>query len=91
VTLAADFVITKQSIGDALQYADFVGIDGIIGVGPAGLTQGSLAPDTNAFVSTIMDNALKQGLIKKQILGISFAPATTSNDTSTHSSYLTVI
>ncbi|KAG1874285.1 acid protease [Suillus subluteus] len=81
VTLAADFVITNQSIGDALQYADFGGVDGIIGVGPVDLTQGTLPPDTNALIPTVTNNALKQGLIKKQTLGVSFAPATTSNDT----------
>ncbi|KAG2081472.1 acid protease [Suillus cothurnatus] len=53
VTLAADFVITEQSIGDALQYADFGGVEGIIGVGSD----------------------------QKQIFGVSFAPATISNDT----------
>lgn len=81
VTLAAGFVITNQSIGDALKFASFDGVDGIIGVGPVDLTQGKLYPDTGALTPTIMDNALKQGLIKQQIFGISFAPATTSNDT----------
>lgn len=81
MTLAADFVITNQSIGDALQYADFDGVDGIIGVGPVDLTQGTLSPDTDVLIPTIIQNALKQGLIKKQILGVSFAPAATSNDT----------
>ncbi|KAG1747746.1 acid protease [Suillus paluster] len=81
VTLAPDFVIAKQSIGDALQYANFVGVDGIIGVGPVDLTKGTLSPDKNTLIPTIMSNALKQGLIQKQILGVLFAPATTYNDT----------
>ncbi|KAG1893576.1 uncharacterized protein F5891DRAFT_985724 [Suillus fuscotomentosus] len=81
VTLAAGFVITVQSIGDALKFAYFDGVDDIIGVGPVNLTQGKLSPDTGALTPTIMDNALKQGLIKQQIFGISFAPTTTSNDT----------
>ncbi|KAG0703367.1 acid protease [Suillus ampliporus] len=81
VTLAPGLVIAKQSIGDALQSADFEDVDGIIGVGPVDLTQGTLSPDTNALIPTIMDNALEQGLIKKRILGVSFAPATTYNDT----------
>lgn len=91
VSLADNFVITKQSIGDALQFKDFNGVDGIIGFGPVDLTQGTQIPDTNALVPTIMDNSLKQGLIKNQILGISFAPATSSNDKSTHPSHLTFI
>jgi hypothetical protein len=87
VTLAADFVITEQSISDALQYADFGGVEGIIGVGPVDLTKGTLSPDTHASIPTIINNAWK--LIKKQIFGVSFAPVTISNDTSMHSSYLT--
>ncbi|KAH7909946.1 acid protease [Hygrophoropsis aurantiaca] len=81
VTLASTLVITKQSIGDALEYADFEGVDGIVGVGPTDLTQGTLSPDTNAMIPTVMDNALKQGWITEEILGVSFAPATSYNDT----------
>ncbi|KAG2143540.1 acid protease [Suillus bovinus] len=81
VTLAPGFVITNQSIGDALSYADFEGVDGVIGVGPVGLTEGSLSTNVNELVPTVMDNALSQGLITKEILGISFAPATSYNDT----------
>ncbi|KAG1747768.1 acid protease [Suillus paluster] len=80
VTLAPDLVIANQSIGDALQYADFEGVDGIIGVGPVDLTNGTLSPD-NTLIPTIMNNALKQGLIKKEILGVLFAPPATYNDT----------
>ncbi|KAG2046900.1 acid protease [Suillus hirtellus] len=81
VTLAAGLVIANQSIGDALEFAHFDGVDGIIGIGPVDLTQYTLFPDTDTLIPTIMDNALKQGLIKQRIFGISFAPATTSNDT----------
>ncbi|KAG2143546.1 acid protease [Suillus bovinus] len=81
VTLAPGLVIKNQSIGDALSYADFGGVDGIVGVGPVGLTEGSLSTNVNELVPTVMDNALSQGLITKEILGVSFAPATSDNDT----------
>ncbi|GBE83524.1 Polyporopepsin [Sparassis crispa] len=81
VTIAPGFVINDQSIGDALEYADFEGVDGIIGVGPTILTEGTLYPDTNALIPTVMDNALEQGLIESEILGVYFAPATKYNDT----------
>ncbi|EIW85643.1 acid protease [Coniophora puteana RWD-64-598 SS2] len=81
VTLAPGFVIKDQSIGDALSWADFPGVDGIVGVGPADLTVGTLTPDVDATIPTVMDNALKQGLIEQEILGVSFAPATTYSDT----------
>jgi hypothetical protein len=85
VTLASGFVITNQSIGDALSYADFEGVDGIVGVGPVILTQGTLSPSTDELIPTVMDNALSQGLITEEILGVSFAPATSYNDTSKRS------
>ncbi|KAH9832517.1 acid protease [Rhodofomes roseus] len=81
VTIAPDLVITNQSIGDALEYADFEGVDGIIGVGPIDLTVGTLYPAEDAEIPTVMDNALAQGLIPTEVLGVSFAPATGYNDT----------
>ncbi|KAI0918271.1 hypothetical protein AcV5_002297 [Taiwanofungus camphoratus] len=81
VTIAPNFVILGQSIGDALQYADFGGVDGIIGVGPIDLTEGTLSPDTYAVIPTVMDNAFYQGLIQEEVLGVSFAPANTYSAT----------
>ncbi|KZT68718.1 acid protease [Daedalea quercina L-15889] len=81
VTISSDIVIKNQSIGDALEFADFEGVDGIIGVGPTDLTLGTLYPDINASIPTVMDNALEQGLIAAEILGVSFAPADDYNDT----------
>ncbi|KAG1769878.1 acid protease [Suillus placidus] len=81
VMLAPGFVITNQSIGDALSYADFEGVDGIVGVGPVILTEGTLSPSTNELIPTVMNNALSQGLITEEVLGVSFAPATSYNDT----------
>ncbi|KIO07573.1 hypothetical protein M404DRAFT_8365 [Pisolithus tinctorius Marx 270] len=87
VTLAPNLVIINQSIGDALSYADFEGVDGIIGVGPVILTQGTLSPDTNATILTVTNNAVSQGLIYDQVLGIYFAPANNSSDTNGEITY----
>ncbi|OAX38322.1 acid protease [Rhizopogon vinicolor AM-OR11-026] len=81
VTLAPQLVITQQSIGDALEYADFLDVDGIIGFGPVDLTQRSLPAYPYFMVPTVMDNAINQNLLKTKILGVSFAPATSFNDT----------
>ncbi|OJA21644.1 hypothetical protein AZE42_12721 [Rhizopogon vesiculosus] len=81
VTLAPQLVITQQSIGDALEYADFPDVDGIIGFGPVDLTRRSLPAHPDAMVPTVMDNAIDQNLLKNKILGVSFAPATSLNDT----------
>ncbi|OSX61338.1 hypothetical protein POSPLADRAFT_1171012 [Postia placenta MAD-698-R-SB12] len=75
VTIAPDFVITNQSIGNAINSSSFEGVDGIIGVGPVDLTQFTLATEPNATIPTVLDNALAQGLISQQVLGVSFAPA----------------
>ncbi|KAG1751906.1 aspartic peptidase domain-containing protein, partial [Suillus lakei] len=48
---------------------------------PVNLTVGSLSPNFTSIVPTVMDNARQQGLIQQQIISISFAPASTDNDT----------
>ncbi|KAG1741518.1 acid protease [Suillus paluster] len=81
VTLAPDIVITNQSIGNVVAYTDWPGVDGVLGVGPVNLTVGSLSPNITSIVPTVMDNARLQGLIQQQIMSVSFAPASTDNDT----------
>lgn len=85
VTLAPNLVITNQSIGDALSYASFEGVDGIVGVGPVDLALGTLSPDTNATIPTAMNNLVSQGLIEDQIFGVYFAPSTNYSDASGYS------
>ena len=84
MTLALNLVIKNQSIGDALKFADFQGVDGIIGVGTVDLTQGMLPLDVNATIPMVMNNLVSQGLIENQVLGIYFAPSTNYSDTSEH-------
>lgn len=85
MTLASNLVLTNQSIGDALSYADFPGVDGIVGVGPVDLTRGTLSPDTDATIPTVMNNLVSQRLVEDQVLGVYFAPATSYSDTSEYS------
>ncbi|THG92704.1 hypothetical protein EW145_g8617 [Phellinidium pouzarii] len=58
------------SIGVASEAQDFNGMDGILGVGPVDLTQGTVS-NTNE-VPTVMDNLFAQGLIMSNSLGISY-------------------
>ncbi|KAG2145185.1 acid protease [Suillus clintonianus] len=81
VTLTPDIVITNQSIGDVVASTDWLGVDGILGVGPVNLTVGSLSQNITSIVPTVMDNARQQGLIQSQIMSVSFAPASSVNDT----------
>ncbi|OAX34730.1 acid protease [Rhizopogon vinicolor AM-OR11-026] len=80
ITLSPDLVITNQSIGDAVTYTDWPGVDGVLGIGPVDLTVGSSSPNITSLVPTVMDNAREQGLIQQQIMGVSFAPASTDNE-----------
>jgi cathepsin E len=54
-------------------------VDGIIGVGPVGLTQSTLSPDAESTIPTITDNLFTSGVIGANILGVSFEPTTSAN------------
>ncbi|KXN88844.1 Polyporopepsin [Leucoagaricus sp. SymC.cos] len=69
--------ITAQSIGVATRSTGFSGTDGILGIGPVGLTQGTLSPATNTLIPTVTDNLFGKGLITANEIGISFEPTNT--------------
>ncbi|KAJ3503190.1 hypothetical protein NLJ89_g8548 [Agrocybe chaxingu] len=77
VTLASGLVIPRQSIGVATRSQGFDGVDGILGIGPVDLTEGTLSPATNSLVPTVTDNLFSQGTITNNEIGISFEPTTT--------------
>ena len=79
VTLSPDLVILGQSIGVASSATGFnTGIDGILGVGPTGLTQGTVSnTDT---VPTVSDNLFSQGTIPEEVLGVYFIPAAETSE-----------
>ncbi|KAG1851513.1 aspartic peptidase domain-containing protein [Suillus tomentosus] len=77
VTLNADLVIDNQSIGVASQSSGMGSLEGLIGLGPADLTQGTVS---NTYeVATVTDNLYKQRTISSEVLGVFFAPASSSN------------
>jgi len=79
VTLSPSLVIKKQSIGAAVIAEGFNGVDGILGVGPVGLTQGTLAPFQKE-IPTVTDNLFSQGTIGENTLGVYYAPTTSANN-----------
>ncbi|KAG0705799.1 acid protease [Suillus ampliporus] len=79
LTLNSGLVIGKQSIGVAASTTGIDGVDGLLGVGPVDLTQGTVA-NTNE-VPTVMDNLYMQGTISSEVLGVFFSPAS-SDDSS---------
>ncbi|KAI0703856.1 family A1 protease [Cerioporus squamosus] len=76
ITLGPGLTIKNQSFGVALLSEGFDDVDGIIGIGPADLTSGTLIPNVDATVPTVTDNAFSQGLIDAHEIAISFEPTT---------------
>jgi hypothetical protein len=76
VILNQSLVIQNQSIGVASSAQGFNGVDGIIGVGPVDLTQGTVSNTTE--VPTVTDNLYAQGAISSDSLGIFYEPSSTT-------------
>ena len=73
VTLAPGLVIEKQSIGVADNSTGFPSVDGILGVGPVDLTDGTVS--NTGTVPTVLDSLYAQGTISEEVLGIYYVPA----------------
>ncbi|KAG2356696.1 acid protease [Suillus spraguei] len=71
VTLSSDLVITQQSIGSATESEGFDDVDGILGVGPTDLTQGTVSD-----VGTVPTS----GTIGTKVLGVYFVPGGSSGE-----------
>jgi cathepsin E len=76
VTIAPGLTIPKQSIGVASTSTGFSGVDGILGIGPVDLTQGTLTSSPNSLIPTVTDNLFSSGVISSNEIGISFEPTT---------------
>ncbi|KDQ62989.1 hypothetical protein JAAARDRAFT_168376 [Jaapia argillacea MUCL 33604] len=74
VSLGPTLNIVKQSIGVADTSKGFDSVDGILGIGPVDLTQGTLSPDTSSTIPTVTDNLFTQGTISNHLVAISFEP-----------------
>lgn len=76
VTLGPELVIESQSIGVASSAQGFQGVDGILGIGPVDLTQGTVSG--GALVPTVTDNLFSQGTIASNSIGIFYQPSTSA-------------
>ncbi|KAF7854477.1 uncharacterized protein EAF02_011652 [Botrytis sinoallii] len=74
--------VKSQSIGAATSASGFSGVDGILGVGPVDLTQGTVSGLST--VPTFMDNLKSQGTITSEVLGVYFKPESGSDDDDTN-------
>ena len=71
-------MIENQSIGVASTAQGFQGVDGILGVGPVDLTEGTVGGNTP--VPTVTDNLFAQGAIANDSIGIFYQPTTESGE-----------
>ncbi|KAG1774539.1 acid protease [Suillus placidus] len=79
VTLNSDLVIDNQSIGVASASSGMEGLDGLLGLGPVDLTEGTVSNANE--VPTVTDNLYIQGTISSEVLGVFFAPASSDDST----------
>ncbi|KAG1822107.1 acid protease [Suillus variegatus] len=78
VTLNSDLVIDSQSIGVASDTSIGDGVDGLLGLGPVGLTRGTVSNTDE--VATVTQNLYTQGTISSEVLGVFFAPASSDDN-----------
>ncbi|OCB89084.1 acid protease [Sanghuangporus baumii] len=74
VALGDELVIEQQGLGVARTAQGFDGVDGILGIGPVDLTEGTVKG--NQPVPTVTDNLYTQGTIPTESIGISYNPTT---------------
>jgi len=73
VTLSHSLVIEQQSIGVASTSSGFSGVDGIIGIGPVDLTEGTVSGVSS--VPTVVDNLHSAGTISSDLVAAFFQPS----------------
>ncbi|KAF8846105.1 acid protease [Paxillus ammoniavirescens] len=81
VSLGSGLTIAQQSIGVATTATGFSGVDGIIGIGPLDLTEGTLTNEPTTTIPTVTGNLYTQGTIAQAVVGVFFAPTTTETST----------
>jgi hypothetical protein len=77
VALSPSLILKSQSIGVASTSQGFNSVDGILGIGPVDLTDGTIGGKTP--VPTITDNLFKQGTISTESIGIYYQPSTSAS------------
>ncbi|KAI5986037.1 aspartic peptidase domain-containing protein [Pisolithus orientalis] len=78
ITLGS-LTITKQSIGVASKSSGFPGVDGILGIGPEDLTEGTLTNEPSTEIPTVTQNLYTEGKIPAEIVSVSFEPITSTS------------
>ncbi|KAM5546169.1 hypothetical protein V8D89_000295 [Ganoderma adspersum] len=74
-----DLVIENQGVGVAEIAFGFDGVDGILGIGPVDLTEGTTS--SGGEIPTVLDTAFAAGSIDANLIGVSFEPTTVESVT----------
>lgn len=79
LSLSKSLAVQNQSIGvtTPLTAQGFTGYDGILGLGPVDLTEGTVIGAGS--IPTVPDNLSDQGFISTEVIGISYTPAQSSS------------
>ncbi|KZV97330.1 acid protease [Exidia glandulosa HHB12029] len=78
VSFGGPLTIPNQEIGVATASQGFAGVDGIVGLGPTDLTEGTVqGQDT---IPTVTDNLFALGIIPAPVISVSFAPTNLTFD-----------
>ncbi|KAI1786212.1 acid protease [Ganoderma leucocontextum] len=72
--IIGDLVIKNQGVGVAEIAFGFDGVDGILGIGPVDLTEGTTS--SGGEIPTVLDTAFGAGSIDANLIGVSFEPTT---------------
>jgi len=76
VDLGGDLVIPHQSFCNDSRWFTVRGVDGILGLGPVGLTRGTLRNEQDTTIPTVTHNLYSQGIISQEVISIYFTPIT---------------
>ncbi|KAG0302513.1 hypothetical protein BGZ98_007438, partial [Dissophora globulifera] len=78
VVLSSGLEVSGQSIGVAKTSAGFNGVDGVLGVGPSGLSEGTTSG--GGVIPTVTENLFTQGVISSNLVAISLEPSTSVDE-----------
>ncbi|KAG2367543.1 family A1 protease [Suillus spraguei] len=80
ITFADGLALTRMPIGVASTSWGIIGADGILGIGPASMTLGSLRNSPEEPIQTVTDLLYSRGIISHPLVGLFFQPSTTDAD-----------
>ncbi|KAG2363707.1 family A1 protease [Suillus spraguei] len=81
ITLSHELTMPNYELAVASTVSEFIGYDGVLGIGPRDLTRGTLEDNADATYPTFTDCLVTAGVIDQNVVGIFFQPITRDKDT----------